>query len=102
MQLLDLVQFVEKATEMKAPYDFVSTHMYPTDPMCTVGENWGPDCLPDHVRAAKQSIAHTGVPLYLTEYNVGCCIGYDQHDDSGAAAFAFRAIGALHGVTDVL
>merc|ERR1719440_104461 len=64
--------------------------------------SWGPDCLPDHVKALRQNISKRGVPLFLTEYNVGCCIGYNQHDNSGAAAFVFRTAPALHGVTDVL
>ena len=101
-QLLDLKDFIAAARKINAPFDFISTHMYPTDPMCPTKSGWGPDCLPKHVQAAKIDISNAGVPLYLTEYNVGCCIGYPQHDVSGAAAFAFRTIGALDGITDVL
>eukprot|EP00947_MAST-08B_sp_MAST-8B-sp1_P006098 g6098.t1 len=102
MQLQHVEDFIEAADKIKAPYDFVSTHMYPTDPQCGQGDNWGPDCLPDAVKKAHAFTAKAGVPLYLTEYNVGCCIGYKQHDGPGAAAFAFRTVGELDGVTDVL
>jgi hypothetical protein len=36
------------------------------------------------------------------EYNVGCCIGYQGHDTSASAAFAFRTIPELDGVVDIL
>jgi hypothetical protein len=101
-RLEDLQGFISHAQAIGAPFDFVSSHMYPTDPQCPTGENWGPDCLPDHVKAAAKVVEQTGADFYLTEYNVGCCIGYQQHDVEGAAAFAFRTIGELDGVTDVL
>lgn len=101
-RLGDLSDFITHAQSIGAPFDFVSSHMYPTDPQCPTGENWGPDCLPDNVKAAKKIVEATGADFYLTEYNVGCCIGYPQHDVEGAAAFAFRTIGELDGVTDVL
>ena len=93
--------FTERATAMGAPFDFVSTHMYPTDPELGHGAKWNPDGLANHVKAARASIPHN-TPFYLTEYNVGCCIGYNGHDTSASAAFAFRTIPALDGVTDVL
>ena len=37
------------------------------------GDNWNPSCLTEHVTAARQSVADH--PFYLTEYNVGCCLG---------------------------
>ena len=43
-----------------------------------------------------------GTTYYLTETNVGCCLGYYQHDTSAAAAFAFKTVGDLHGITDVM
>ena len=39
--------------------------------------------------------------FFLTEYNVGCCLGYAPHDTSSAAAFAFRAVGDLNDELDV-
>ena len=34
MQLLHVKDFVDEARAMGAPFDFVSSHMYPTDPQC--------------------------------------------------------------------
>ena len=103
-----VTEFVHQATAMNLPFDFVSTHMYPTDPQCPTGKDWGPDCLPRNVRALKENLLNipsfkkSNVPLYLTEYNAGCGVGYPQHDTSGAAAFAFRTIGELEGTVGLL
>ena len=99
-QLDHAADFVSRAAAAGLPVDFVSTHMYPTDPQCARGARWDPDCLTRHVRAARAAVA--AYPFYLTEYNVGCCLGYAQHDTGAAAAFAFRQVGALSGVVDVL
>ena len=99
-QLQDVKQFHDLATAGGMPFDFVSTHMYPTDPQLGKGVHWDPSGLIDHVKAARASVPDK--PFYLTEYNVGCCIGYQGHDTSAAAAYAFRAVGALSGVVDIL
>ena len=96
--------FVGNASLMGLPFDFVSTHHYPTD-SCqpTVIQNssiWDPDCYMKGVKANRASVANT--TYYLTETNVGCCLGYSQHDTSAAAAFAFKTVGDLHGVADVM
>ena len=55
---------------------------------------------------AAQALTRAAIPqdkdFLLTEYNAGCCMQYFQHDNSGAAAFAFRSVGELSGITDVL
>lgn len=103
MQLINAAEFVTacQTAEPPIPFDFVSTHMYPTDPQCPQKGNWGPDCLPSKVKELRAKI-DTKIPLLITEYNVGCCLNYQQHDTSGAAAFAFRTIPQLVGVVDVL
>ena len=65
-QLLDVKEFHDRATEMKAPFDFVSTHMYPTDPQLGHGAAWNPSDLENHVKAARASVADT--PFYLSEF----------------------------------
>eukprot|EP00937_MAST-01D_sp_MAST-1D-sp2_P005125 g5125.t1 len=102
-QLQHAADFAAAAAAAGVPADFVSTHMYPTDPQCpqTLEAGWTPDCLFDHVKAARAAVP-AALPLYLTEYNVGCCLGYAQHDTAAAAAFAFRAVPALAGVVDLL
>jgi xylan 1,4-beta-xylosidase len=100
-QLGDVPEFVAACKEMNAPFDFVSTHHYPTDPQCPKGEDqWDPDCFTNNVRACRKSAAD--VPFYLTEYNVGCCLGYHQHDTPAAAPFVFRQIGELSQQLDVM
>ena len=39
--------------------------------------------------------------FYLTEYNVGCCLGYPLHDAPAAAAFIFRAVASLNEIVDL-
>ena len=90
-QLQHVADFAAAAEAGGIPYDFVSTHMYPTDPQCaqTIDKGWSPDCFSDHVKAAR-ALLPANTPFYMTEYNVGCCLGYKQHDTAAAAAFIFR------------
>ena len=41
MQLLNVADFIKAATDRNIPFDFVSTHMYPTDPQCNPGRGGG-------------------------------------------------------------
>lgn len=70
-----------------------STHHYPTDPTCPRGNEWDPECFTNNVLASRDSVAD--YPYYLTEYNVGCCLGWSQHDTPAAAPFIFREVGDL-------
>eukprot|EP00039_Didymoeca_costata_P029987 m.27424 g.27424 ORF g.27424 m.27424 type:complete len:526 (-) comp7894_c0_seq3:160-1737(-) len=97
--LADVADFPKDARAMDAPFDFVSTHHYPSDPSCPKGENWDPDCFANNVLASRQSVAQE--KFFLTEYNVGCCLGYSQHDTPAAAAFIYRQIGSLNEDLDV-
>ena len=49
--------------------------------------------------AARASVAADR--FYLTEYNVGCCLGYPLHDAPAAAAFIFRAVASLNEIVDL-
>ena len=77
-----------------------STHNYPSDPQCPKGDDWDPNCFTNQVRNSRQSVAD--YPFYLTEYNVGCCLGYSQHDTPAAAPFVFRQVGELSQELDVM
>jgi len=108
MQLLNVEDFIVAADAKAIGYDFISTHMYPTDPQCSraakPGEAppaWRPDCFTEHVKNASKLAKAAGKPFYMTEYNVGCCPD-TQSDDSGSAAFAFQEFGQLSGHTDIL
>jgi len=93
-------EFAAAASAAQIPFDFVSTHHYPTDSCKPSGSTWDPDCWANGVKASRESVASK--PFYITEFNVGCCLGYAEHDMANAAAFAFRAIGTLDGVIDLL
>lgn len=71
-----------------APIDFVSSHLYPTDPQLAVGR----DVFMDSVANATQQAAAAGLPFLLTEFNAGLGGPGDAHnysmlDSSYTAAF---------------
>lgn len=96
---------------------------------CPSQQDWDPSCWHTQVKAAAAAVAP--LPFLLTEYNVGCCLGYPQHDTSvsesaralasdrmlrccllrsifaviligqAAAAFIFRAIGELNDFVEL-
>ena len=70
--------FVNACKAEDIPFDFVSTHHYPTD-NCPTGADWDPDCFSDGVLKSRGTVS-ASTPFYLTEYNVGCCLGYVGHD----------------------
>lgn len=105
--------FVAGCAEYGAPYDFVSTHSYPTDGgseptpsslfpgTCPgAGAMWDPHCWTSNLAIASEKVP-AGKDFYLTEYNVGCCEPYPYHDLSGAAAFVFWVMPALANRTKV-
>jgi len=100
-QLEDVAEFASACDGGKIPYDFVSTHHYPSDPQCPHGNDWDPDCFTNNVLKSRHSVPES-TPFYLTEYNVGCCLGYKQHDTPAAAAFVFRQVGKLSQHLDVM
>ena len=79
--------------------DFVSTHHYPTD-SCPKGSAWDPDCFARDVLRVRRTVPRS-LPFLLTEYNVGCCLGYAGHDKATAAAFIFRSVRDLNEELDV-
>lgn len=99
--------FVNESTTRGIPFDFVSTHFYPSSGNrtsfrpCAGGDEWDPGCF-----AKQMQLTRAAIPkekgLFITEYNAGCCMKYFQHDNAGAAAFAFRSVGELAGIVDVL
>ena len=99
--------FVNESQARNLPFDFVSTHFYPSSGNwtafrpCSGGDNWDPSCFAQQMAKYKAALP-AGAPLYLTEYNAGCCLSYHGHDTSEAAAFAFSSVGRLAGLLDVL
>jgi len=108
-----LPEFLAGCEEYGAPFDFCSSHSYPTDGgseptpsslfpgTCPgAGSGWDPHCWTNNVAIASSKVP-AGKDFYLTEYNVGCCEPYNYHDLSAAAAFVFWVMPTLGRVTKV-
>lgn len=107
MQVLHVEDFIDAAQAADLPIDFVSTHLYPTDPECPGGKhsklpgNGDPDCFTRLIHGAR-NITRKKVPgaeFLITEYNAGLGLkdGLDLDAPFGAA-FAFRQIAAIQDV----
>lgn len=97
MQVLHVEDFVNAARAAELPVDFVSTHLYPTDPECPPGDV---HCFTRLIHEARDLVRErTGAEFLITEYNAGLGLrdGLDL-DAPFAAAFAFRQIAAIEGV----
>jgi xylan 1,4-beta-xylosidase len=82
-------------------FDFISTHLYPTDPNCTYPAPGYDDidCFANTIKRARAK-APAGKPFFMTEYNAGL-FDAELLYSSYAAAFVFRNLPLLHGVIDV-
>ena len=104
MQMLWVPDFIAackgNATSPPMPVDFVSSHLYPTDPECqTDAATKDPDCFAHLILAAQKQAEDAGLPFLVTEYNDG--LGRTSRDDTTASSFVFRNIGLL-GKVDML
>jgi len=102
LQTLHVGDFVRSAQKNKIPFDFVSTHLYPTDPQC--GAN-NLTCFERMILAASATVKNLSnhqVEFLVTEYNAGLFLQEKTDlDSSSAAAFIFRQVAAL-GEVDML
>jgi len=84
-------EFIDFATSNQVPFDFISTHLYPTDP------NVPPTPLgfAETIRDACNSLgaAKITVPLVITEFNAG--LGLPVLDQSYSPAFLYQQIQSL-------
>ena len=96
--LENVADFVAVCKAHKIPFDFVSTHHYPSDPDCPGRRGvptWDPECWTNGVKAAAASVKGAA-PFVMSEYSNSVMISRgEEHDSSEAAAFIFRQIGAL-------
>ena len=118
MQTQHLGAFVDACARGRVPVDFVSSHLYPSDPNCTTAREGArdPDCFAHTIaRAAgfvRDAAARNGLaplPFLVTEYKDGLqggpgYGGGGPHGDTGyAAAFITRTVPMLDGAgADVL
>ena len=90
------------ATRFAGRYDFVSTHLYPTDPNCTAPAPGAASrtCFSDTIKRAiadvraHQAPGDVGKPFFMTEYNAGL-FNASLLYSSYAAAFLFDNIPRL-------
>jgi len=100
MQVLHVADFVEAVIKDDLPMDFVSTHLYPTDPECPKGPNADIDCFTRLIHEARDTVRNnTNAEFLITEYNAGLGLkdGLDL-DAPFAAAFAFRQVANIQDV----
>lgn len=98
-QLAWLPEFLNFTSAAGVPLDFVSSHLYPTDPFLPQTR----DSFMDAVAAAAGVAGAAGKPLFLTEFNAGLgpprlCHNFSLLDSSYAAVFALHAHLLAQGV----
>ena len=98
MQCQYVGEFVK---DTRGAFDFISTHLYPTDPNCSWPAEGSTDidCFANTIKAARAK-APADKPFFMTEYNAGL-FDTEMLYSSYAAAFVFRNVPQLHGVTEV-
>lgn len=95
-QLLWLDDFVAWAQSTGTPLDFVSSHLYPTDPAV----NPDRDGFFAAINASAALVAAAGLPLTMTEFNSGLGIPNGQ-DDEYSSAFVVHQHMAFQGVANL-
>eukprot|EP00744_Colponema_vietnamica_P002537 GILI01003963.1.p1 GENE.GILI01003963.1~~GILI01003963.1.p1 ORF type:complete len:630 (-),score=253.87 GILI01003963.1:247-2007(-) len=84
-------------------FDFVSSHLYPTDPNCTypAPRSGEIDCFANTIKDGVDAARREGStsPFFLTEYNAG--LSSELLNSNLASAFIFRNIPLLHDHLDV-
>ena len=98
----DFTAFCKKSG---TPYDFISTHYYPTDPFGSVDTDSVSqlaDAPPDvmRTRATEARTAAGKTPLYYTEWSISSNPRDPMHDGSFAAAFAARIVMSVDELVD--
>lgn len=90
----------EFVRDTKGQFDFVSTHLYPTDPNCTEPHiSPDADCFAHTIQKAKAAVP-ANKPYFITEYNAGLFDPWMLYS-SYAAAFLYHNLPLLYGVADV-
>ena len=102
-QLCWIDQFLTNVTANKLPVDFVSSHLYPTDPQNN--KNDGVNAFYNTLKTAGDVLnkyKSLNLTLYLSEYNSGLYGGgVDNHDTNYAASFmVFQAAKLQSLITD--
>lgn len=87
-----LGEFLQFVQTNGVPCDFVTSHLYPSDPNIVP-----PATFASTVADAAQLSAAHGLPFFLSEYNAGLDNVDNMLDTSYAAAFVARQVALLQG-----
>jgi xylan 1,4-beta-xylosidase len=100
-----LGDFTNFCATAEVPFDFVSTHFYPTDPFGAIDadtitqlEHSPPGAMRQHALEARAVAGK--VPLYYTEWSISSNPRDYFHDRSFAAAFAVRIVMSVDEIVD--
>lgn len=90
----ELLDYCEKND---LPADFISTHIYPTDPLGFEGANTEDQLAnsPRHLMRDQAKLTHErarGRPVYYTEWNISSNPRDHYHDEPFAAAYATKIV----------
>ena len=99
-------EFIKMCKKRDVPFDFVSTHHYPTDSALGMAEDMEDQMalaprgiVTDMVKKAREETGQT--PLLYTEWNSSPSCRDRYHDGSYAAAFAVKSIVDNSGIVDM-
>ena len=100
-----LADFTGYCEKRGTPFDFISTHYYPTDPFGAIDTDSVSqlaDAPPDvmRTRAGEARAAAGKLPLYYTEWSISSNPRDPMHDGSFAAAFATRIVMSVDDLVD--
>lgn len=90
-------EFLDYCKRQRLPVDFISTHIYPTDPLGFEGAdteeqlaNSPRDLLRDRAKLVRERARER--PVYFTEWNISSNPRDHYHDEPFAAAYAARIV----------
>ena len=70
MQLGHISDFVNECSTGSLPCDFVSSHLYPSDPQCgQTKESWDPSCFSRLIKGARAKVP-ASMEFFVTEMSV--------------------------------
>lgn len=103
MQSLWIDDFISFCQKNNVPFDFISTHEYPTDFLPLSRENL--KIAISKTRDIVNKQVSPGFPVFYTEWNSGLIEGGDgsqfYQDSSYAAAFIVKNIADMYGIVDI-
>lgn len=77
----DIVPFLDFVNSNSVPVDFVSTHVYPTDPNITAGS------IRELINNTVRAVGDLKLPVFFTEFNDGLFNNPPLHDYPFAASY---------------